>query len=264
MGGRVPHPEQGVPPSAARRGVVPRRRRRVVVIAGLTLPRQFLRSERPPRPPPPRERVPSSTATLAIDRPTAGQTVSGNAGRGRDDARRRPIVDSASTTLTPDTGHIHLSLDGTLVSMTYGLVQLVDVSGLSSRRAHDRGGVRRRRSRTVRSARGRADHVHDRRRSVRRVVARACVIAARRSARRSFTLALTGAGGGPCEPRELGPGGERVARPRPRRGHDDVHRAPRPEAVGRPRAGRERHHRRGGSGPGRAGTGRPAPDPVAR
>ena len=41
------------------------------------------------------------------------------------------IVDAASTTLTPDTGHIHLSLDGTLVSMTYGLVQLVDIRGLS-------------------------------------------------------------------------------------------------------------------------------------
>jgi hypothetical protein len=41
------------------------------------------------------------------------------------------IIDAASTTLTPDTGHIHLSLDGKLVSMTYGLVQLVDVSGLS-------------------------------------------------------------------------------------------------------------------------------------
>ena len=41
------------------------------------------------------------------------------------------IVDTASTTLTPDTGHIHLSLDGKLVSMTYGLVQLVDIRGLA-------------------------------------------------------------------------------------------------------------------------------------
>ena len=41
------------------------------------------------------------------------------------------IVDAASTTLTPDTGHIHLSLDGRLVSMTYGLVQLVDIRGLA-------------------------------------------------------------------------------------------------------------------------------------
>ena len=61
-----------------------------------------------------------------------------------------PIVDTASTTLTPDTGHIHLSLDGTLVSMTYGLVQLVDIRGLAPG-AHARGGVRRRRPRAVRS-----------------------------------------------------------------------------------------------------------------
>ena len=43
------------------------------------------------------------------------------------------IVASASTTLTPDTGHIHLSLDGKLISMTYGLVQVVDLSGTATR-----------------------------------------------------------------------------------------------------------------------------------
>ena len=41
------------------------------------------------------------------------------------------IINTSTTTLTPDTGHIHLSLDGKLVSMTYGLVQVVDISGLS-------------------------------------------------------------------------------------------------------------------------------------
>jgi hypothetical protein len=75
---------------------------------------------------------PSSTATLAIDRPTAGQTVSGTQVEVVMTLDGGRIVDSASTTLTPDTGHIHLSLDGKIVSMTYGLVQLVDVSGLSS------------------------------------------------------------------------------------------------------------------------------------
>ena len=42
---------------------------------------------------------------------------------------------------------------------------------------------------------------------------------------------------------ELRPGGQRAARAGARRGHDDVHRAARPEAVARPRAGRERRDR---------------------
>jgi len=102
----------------------------VVVVAGLTLPRQFLRPNSTPTATPSGVRL-SSTATLAIDRPAAGQTVAGpqvEVVMSLDGGR---IVDSASTTLTPDTGHIHLSLDGKLVSMTYGLVQLVDVQGLS-------------------------------------------------------------------------------------------------------------------------------------
>lgn len=101
----------------------------VVVVAGLTLPRQFLRPNATPTAIPSGVR-PSSTATLAIDRPAAGQAVAGpqvEVVMSLDGGR---IVDSASTTLTPDTGHIHLSLDGKLVSMTYGLVQLVDVQGL--------------------------------------------------------------------------------------------------------------------------------------
>jgi hypothetical protein len=41
------------------------------------------------------------------------------------------ITDVTTTKLTPDTGHIHLSVDGTLVSMTYGLVQIVPLNGLA-------------------------------------------------------------------------------------------------------------------------------------
>ncbi len=101
----------------------------VVVIAGLALPQRFMRPNATPTATPSGAR-PSSTAMLAIDRPSDGQTVSGtrvvvvmtlDGGR---------IADSASTTLTPETGHIHLSLDGKLVSMTFGLVQLADIHGL--------------------------------------------------------------------------------------------------------------------------------------
>lgn len=101
----------------------------VVVIAGLTLPRQFMRPNVSTATP--SGARPASTATLAIDRPTAGQAVSGKQVEVVMTLDGGRIVDSASTTLTPDTGHIHLSLGGKLVSMTYGLVQLVDVQGLS-------------------------------------------------------------------------------------------------------------------------------------
>lgn len=70
---------------------------------------------------------PASTASLAIERPASGATESAQdlevvlrLGGGR-------IVDTTSTTLTPDTGHVHLALDGTVVSMTYGLVQSVSL-----------------------------------------------------------------------------------------------------------------------------------------
>ena len=40
-------------------------------------------------------------------------------------------MDAATTRLTPTTGHIHLSLDGSLMSMTYGLVQQISLQGVA-------------------------------------------------------------------------------------------------------------------------------------
>jgi hypothetical protein len=102
-----------------------------VVIAGLTLPRQFMRPN--VATPTPSGARPASTATLAIDEPSTGQVIPAseaqlNVVMTLDGGR---ILETASTTVTPDTGHIHLSLDGTLVSMTYGLVQLVDIRDLT-------------------------------------------------------------------------------------------------------------------------------------
>jgi hypothetical protein len=102
-----------------------------IVIAGLTLPRQFMRPNTASPSAVASGARPASTATLAIVRPTEGQVVSGDQVEVVMTLNGGTIVDTASTTLTSDTGHIHLTLDGKLVSMTYGLVQLVDVSGLS-------------------------------------------------------------------------------------------------------------------------------------
>ena len=72
---------------------------------------------------------PASTATLAFEKPAPGRPVSGDelavvlrltGGR---------IISATSTDLQPDEGHVHLSLDGRLISMTYGTLQTVDLSG---------------------------------------------------------------------------------------------------------------------------------------
>ena len=73
---------------------------------------------------------PSSTATLAFRRPADGSRVPADQLEVVLDLRGGRIVDGASTVLAPDTGHVHLALDGTLVSMTYGVVQVVDLAGV--------------------------------------------------------------------------------------------------------------------------------------
>jgi hypothetical protein len=104
----------------------------VIVVAGLTLPRQFMRPNPAPTPTPSSAVArPASTATLAIVQPDDGSAISDAQLEVVMTLEGGRIVDTASTKLTPDTGHVHLSLDGRLVSMTYGLVQLVDIQGLS-------------------------------------------------------------------------------------------------------------------------------------
>jgi hypothetical protein len=100
----------------------------VVVVAGLTLPRQFMRPKPSPAPTGAR---PASTATIHLMQPTAGQIVHGNQLDVAMTLAGGRIIDTSTTTLTPDTGHVHLTLDGTLVSMTYGLVQVLDLRGLA-------------------------------------------------------------------------------------------------------------------------------------
>jgi hypothetical protein len=73
---------------------------------------------------------PASTATLSIVRPAPGAAVSGDALEVVMTLAGGRIVDTTSTKLSADTGHIHLSVDGVLVSMTTGLVQSIDVRSL--------------------------------------------------------------------------------------------------------------------------------------
>lgn len=75
---------------------------------------------------------PLSSATLAFADPVAGANLSGDEVRVVLELRGGRVVDGAATELAPDAGHVHLSLDGQLVSMTFGLVQVVDLRTVSA------------------------------------------------------------------------------------------------------------------------------------
>ena len=66
---------------------------------------------------------PRSTATLAITAPAPGAVISGTTLHVRLKLTGAEIVPQTSSTLSPDKGHIHLSLDGRVVSMAYGVEQ---------------------------------------------------------------------------------------------------------------------------------------------
>jgi hypothetical protein len=95
----------------------------VLLVAAIVVPPKL-------RPEPAKIR-PSSTATLKIVAPTADQRVSGNLMLVRLDLIGGTISPTTTTNLTPNTGHIHLSIDGKLVSMTYGTEQRVYIGNLS-------------------------------------------------------------------------------------------------------------------------------------
>ncbi len=73
---------------------------------------------------------PRSTATLSITEPTPGMHVTTDELTVELDLQGGTIVQATTTHVTPTTGHIHLSLDGSLMSMTYGTDQIVDLSGV--------------------------------------------------------------------------------------------------------------------------------------
>jgi hypothetical protein len=101
----------------------------VILIASAFVPRALLGPKASAAPAGPR---PSSTATIAFRSPRQGQRVTGDELEVVLDLTGGTITQATTTAVTPNVGHIHLSLDGQLVSMTYGTVQVVDVRDLTA------------------------------------------------------------------------------------------------------------------------------------
>jgi hypothetical protein len=68
---------------------------------------------------------PSSPATLRIVAPANGAVVHGSTVRVRVSLSGGTIVPATTKDITPTTGHLHLSLDGKLISMNYQAHQTI-------------------------------------------------------------------------------------------------------------------------------------------
>jgi len=66
---------------------------------------------------------PSSPAVVAIVQPASGQTVTGATVHIVLSLTGAQIVNTTTTNIQPDQGHVHLYVDNVLVSMNYGLEQ---------------------------------------------------------------------------------------------------------------------------------------------
>jgi hypothetical protein len=66
---------------------------------------------------------PTSSAELSIASPRNGERITGDSVRLEIDLQGAEVVEQTSTDLRPDEGHLHVMLDGTLVSMTSGTSQ---------------------------------------------------------------------------------------------------------------------------------------------
>jgi hypothetical protein len=77
----------------------------------------------PPAPASPVAQRPASTATLTIESPSNGEAVRARSVELVVGLRDAELTDVTSTDLRPDQGHLHVTVDGQLISMTSGLSQ---------------------------------------------------------------------------------------------------------------------------------------------
>jgi hypothetical protein len=71
---------------------------------------------------------PSSPATIAIKAPKNGAVVKAGDLDLKLGLEGGEVVDPSEREVTPTTGHIHVELDGVVVSMRYGLEQTIEVA----------------------------------------------------------------------------------------------------------------------------------------
>jgi hypothetical protein len=95
----------------------------IVLVAAVVVPSLVWRAPSGPRP--------ASTATLSFAEPSPGQAVAGGVLDVRIELEGGTIVEGSTTEVTPDTGHVHVFLDGEIVSMTYGLEQEVSLDDIA-------------------------------------------------------------------------------------------------------------------------------------
>jgi hypothetical protein len=100
----------------------------VLVVAAAFLPRRLLG---PSTTPVATGSRPSSTATVRFLNPEKGATTSGAEMTVRMALDGGTLTQATTSSLTANTGHLHLSLDGSIVSMSGDTTQVVDVRALS-------------------------------------------------------------------------------------------------------------------------------------